>query len=97
MKQRMDSEAMEYPTEFIRRCGEAGYLGLAIASEAAGNIGAGREALRIAAEYSDTRRAFGRKLRDFQAISFRLAEMVTAVDAGRLLLLRAARKMDRGE
>lgn len=65
--------------------------------EAAGNIGAGREALRIAAEYSDTRKAFGRKLRDFQAISFRLAEMVTAVDAGRLLLLRAARKMDRGE
>jgi alkylation response protein AidB-like acyl-CoA dehydrogenase len=40
------------------------------------------------------RKAFGRKLVDFQALQFKLADMATELEAARLLLWRAAAALD---
>jgi alkylation response protein AidB-like acyl-CoA dehydrogenase len=42
------------------------------------------------------RRAFGRKLADFQALQFRFADMATELEAARLMVHRAAVALDRG-
>lgn len=62
---------------------------------AGGSVGVARECLNIAAKYADSRMAFKRKIRDYQGISFKIADMVTSVDAARLLTLKAARMMDK--
>ena len=41
------------------------------------------------------RQAFGRKLTDFQALQFKLADMATELEAARTLLWRAAAALDR--
>jgi alkylation response protein AidB-like acyl-CoA dehydrogenase len=43
------------------------------------------------------RRAFGQRLADFQALRFRIADMATDLDAARLMVQRAAVKLERGE
>jgi alkylation response protein AidB-like acyl-CoA dehydrogenase len=58
-----------------------------IASQATGTL---RAALDASVRYARERRAFGRPIADFQAVSFALADMRTAHDAARLLTLRAA-------
>ncbi len=63
----------------------------------AGAIGLGRAALEVAARYSEHRMAFGQKIREFQAVSFRVADSVTRLDAARALLWVAARKADSGD
>ncbi|MFH1539192.1 MAG: acyl-CoA dehydrogenase family protein, partial [bacterium] len=65
-------------------------------TSAAGAIGGAREALRIAARYSDMRKAFGEKIRRFQAVNFKVAESVTKIDAVLSLLYAAARTADSG-
>ena len=60
---------------------------IGIASQATGTI---RAALEASARYAKDRRAFGKPIADFQAVSFALADMRTAHDAARLLTLRAA-------
>lgn len=62
--------------------------------EAAAALGSARECLKIAVRYSDAREQFERKIREFQGISFKIAEMAASLDAGRLLCLRAAREID---
>jgi alkylation response protein AidB-like acyl-CoA dehydrogenase len=47
-------------------------------------------------EYSRRRVQFGQKIGRFQAIAFKLAEMVTRIEAARLLLYKAAVLKDRG-
>jgi alkylation response protein AidB-like acyl-CoA dehydrogenase len=42
------------------------------------------------------RQQFGREIRQFEGISFKIAEMATKLDAARLLTLQAARRIDRG-
>ena len=54
-------------------------------------------ALDAAIAYAAERRAFGKPIREFQAVSHRLAEMATRVDAARLLVYRAAAILDAGE
>jgi len=44
---------------------------------AAGILGTARSALEIAARYSDKRKAFGTRIRDFQAVSFKVADSVS--------------------
>lgn len=66
-------------------------------TSAAGALGAARAALEIAARYSNRRRAFGKKIRDFQGVSFKVADSVTALDAARALVETAARAVDEGE
>jgi alkylation response protein AidB-like acyl-CoA dehydrogenase len=51
-------------------------------------------ALEIAARYSDKRRAFGKPIRKFQAVSFMVADAITQLDAARALVYMAARAVD---
>ncbi|RFU36591.1 acyl-CoA dehydrogenase [Actinomadura logoneensis] len=53
-------------------------------------IGVARAAYDYALQYSTEREQFGRKIGDFQAIAFKLADMKCQVDAARLMVWRAA-------
>ncbi len=44
--------------------------------------------------YSTERKAFGKEIGQFQAIQFKLADMVTELEAARLMLYSAAAKLD---
>jgi alkylation response protein AidB-like acyl-CoA dehydrogenase len=70
---------------------DAGRLGIAACA-----IGVARAALGAAVEYAGERRQFGRAIGDFQGLRFMLADMATAVEAGRALYLAAARLRDAG-
>jgi acyl-CoA dehydrogenase len=63
-------------------------------TSAAGAIGMGRAALEIATRYSDKRKAFGEKIRKFEAVSFKIADSITSLDAARGLVYAAARSVD---
>ena len=65
-------------------------------STAAASIGMARAALAVAARYSDKRKAFGRKIRQFQAVSFKIADSLTRIDAARGLVYATARALDAG-
>jgi alkylation response protein AidB-like acyl-CoA dehydrogenase len=60
---------------------------IGIAAQAVGIAQAGYDAAR---SYALERRAFGRRIVDFQAIQWKLADMATEIDAARLLTYRAA-------
>jgi len=64
---------------------------------AACSIGTARAALDAAREYMGERRQFGRRLADFQALQFKLADMATELDAARLMTWRAAASLDAGD
>lgn len=66
-------------------------------TSAAGAVGMGRSALEVAARYSTRRRAFGRPIKSFQAVSFKIAASVTDLDASRALIYAAARSVDGGD
>ncbi|MDP4026160.1 acyl-CoA dehydrogenase family protein [Methylobacterium sp. NEAU 140] len=53
--------------------------------------GAAQAACDLARTYAVERKQFGRSVTEFQAVSHKLVDMQTAVDAGRLLVYRAAR------
>ncbi len=57
---------------------------------AAQAVGIARAAYETARAYALERRQFGRRIADFQAIQFKLADMATELDAARLLTYRAA-------
>ena len=70
---------------------------VAMATLDGGRIGIAAQALGIAQAAYDVARAyalereqFGRKIADFQAIQWKLADMATEIDAARLLVYRAA-------
>jgi acyl-CoA dehydrogenase len=65
--------------------------------EAATALGSARECLKIAVRYSDAREQFEQKIREFQGINFKIADMAATLDAGRLLCLRAAKLIDEEE
>ena len=65
--------------------------------EAATALGSAHECLKIAVRYSDAREQFEKKIREFQGISFKIADMAASLDAGRLLCLRAAKVIDEEE
>ena len=60
-------------------------------------IGAMRSSLAIAARYSNSRIAFGRKIRKFQAVNSMLAKGVTLLDASAGLVYQAALAADRDD
>ncbi|MFE9099929.1 acyl-CoA dehydrogenase family protein [Actinomadura geliboluensis] len=53
-------------------------------------LGVGRAAYDYALQYAREREQFGRKIGDFQAVAFKLADMKTRLDAARLMVWRAA-------
>jgi alkylation response protein AidB-like acyl-CoA dehydrogenase len=57
---------------------------------AAQALGIAQAAYDVARAYALERRAFGRRIGDFQAIQWKLADMSTEIDAARLLVYRAA-------
>ncbi|MFN8582400.1 MAG: acyl-CoA dehydrogenase [Gemmatimonadaceae bacterium] len=60
-------------------------------------IGIARAALECATRYAAERRQFGKPIKEFQAMQFKLADMATRVTASRALLYAAAAAKDRGE
>jgi len=62
---------------------------------AAQAVGLADKALREAVNYAREREAFGKKIAEFQAIQFMIADMSTLTDAARLLTHKAADLKDR--
>ena len=71
---------------------ESGRLGIAAQA-----IGIARAAYEHAAAYARERRQFGKTIGEFQAIQFKLADMITRITAARTLLHATAAAKDRGE
>jgi hypothetical protein len=61
---------------------------------AAGALGLARAALEISARYADRRKAFGQKIREFEGVSFKVADSLTRLDAARALVHETARIID---
>jgi alkylation response protein AidB-like acyl-CoA dehydrogenase len=59
-------------------------------------VGMARAALDAAVAHAARREAFGKRLKDFQAVSHQLAEVATRVQAARLLVHQAAAAYDAG-
>ena len=57
---------------------------------AAQALGIAQAAFDVARDYALERRQFGKRIADFQAIQWKLADMATELDAARLLVYRAA-------
>ena len=70
---------------------DSGRIGIAAQA-----IGIARAAFEAARDYANERRAFGQPIRDFQGVSFKLADMATQLEAARLLTYQAAWLQDRG-
>jgi len=60
------------------------------------SIGIAQAAFDAALRYSRERRQFGKAISEFQAIQLLLADMVTEIEAARLLVYQTARLKDRG-
>ena len=60
------------------------------------SLGGAALALDTARAYLADRQQFGRPLRDFQALQFKLADMATELEAARLMVRRAAAALDAG-
>jgi acyl-CoA dehydrogenase len=96
-------EEAELPAD--RRLGEEGqgFYGLMRTFDrsritlGASAVGIARAALEYAVDYAKSREQFGKPIAEHQAVAFRLADMAVRVDAARLLVHRAARKIDAGE
>jgi len=63
---------------------------------AAMGVGLAQGALDEALKYAKQRKAFGKPISKFQAIQAKLADMSTEIEAGRLLVYKAAREKDAG-
>jgi len=64
---------------------------------AAQAVGIAQACLEASLKYAKERRQFGKPIGEFQAIQWKLANMATDIEAGRLLVLRAARLRDEGK
>jgi alkylation response protein AidB-like acyl-CoA dehydrogenase len=60
------------------------------------SLGTAQQALNEARNYMLERRQFGKRLADFQALQFKLADMATELVAARQLVRLAASKLDQG-
>jgi alkylation response protein AidB-like acyl-CoA dehydrogenase len=67
---------------------------IGIAAQAVGIAQAGFD---VAREYAKQRQAFGRRIGEFEAIQWKLADMSTEIEAARLLTYRAAWLKDQGK
>ena len=65
-------------------------------TSASGCVGAAREAIELAARYTTRRKAFGTQIKNFQAVSFMIAESLVKLDAMASLIWMTARAIDAG-
>jgi alkylation response protein AidB-like acyl-CoA dehydrogenase len=63
-------------------------------SSAAPCLGMMNAVLNVATKYADRRVQFGRPIRQFQAVSFMIADAITRLDAARAMVYQAARAVD---
>jgi hypothetical protein len=63
-------------------------------TSASGAIGAATAALEVAIKYSSRRKAFGRFIRQFQGVNFKIADVIMKIDASRGLVYQAAKAAD---
>jgi alkylation response protein AidB-like acyl-CoA dehydrogenase len=61
-----------------------------------GGAGGSRAILEIAARYANKRQAFGQTIRNFEGVSFKIADCVTKIDAVSALSYAVAKTMDEG-
>jgi alkylation response protein AidB-like acyl-CoA dehydrogenase len=73
------------------------FFGPARADVAAQSTGVAQAALDAAVEYATEREQGGQKIREYQAIRHKLAEMATNVEAARSLTYRAAAALESGD
>ncbi|HEV2021265.1 MAG TPA: acyl-CoA dehydrogenase [Terriglobales bacterium] len=59
-------------------------------------VGVARGAWECAAKYAQERKQFGKAIAEFQGVQFQLAQMVTEIEAARLMVYNAARMKDAG-
>ena len=96
-------EDMRVPaSDMLGQRGEGLRIALSKLSEgrigvAAQAVGGARAALKAARAYADERKTFGKPIRDHQAVSFKLSEMATEIEAARQLYLHAAQLKDLGQ
>lgn len=64
-------------------------------TSAAGALGLSRAVLEIAARYSNRRKAFGQVIRQFEGVSFKIADSITKLDAASGLAYGAAGAVDK--
>jgi hypothetical protein len=64
---------------------------------AACSLGGAALALETAKTYVESRKQFGRALKEFQGLQFKLADMETELEAARLMVRRAAAALDAGD
>jgi hypothetical protein len=63
---------------------------------AAAALGMARCSLEVASRYANRRKAFGELIRKFQAVSFKIGDAATRLDAARSLVYVTARSVDEG-
>ncbi|MFC3718524.1 acyl-CoA dehydrogenase [Deinococcus metalli] len=71
---------------------DAGRIGIAMQA-----LGIARSALEHSARYASEREQFGRKLREFEGVSFKVARMAARIESARLVALKAAWLKDQGQ
>lgn len=64
---------------------------------AGGALGTAQAALDVSVQYAKEREAFGHPIGDFQAVSFRLAQIAAEIESARVTTYWAADRWDRGE
>ena len=64
---------------------------------AAGMLGIARSAFESTIDYSSKRQQFGRPIKEFEGVSFKLSDMLVRLEASRLLIVKAARLLDEGK
>ncbi|MFG1690194.1 acyl-CoA dehydrogenase family protein [Nonomuraea sp. NPDC049269] len=74
----------------------AEWLGSSRLAVAATSVGRARRVLESATEWAATREQFGQSIGRFQGTGFKLADMLTELEAAELLMLRAAWKLGQG-
>jgi alkylation response protein AidB-like acyl-CoA dehydrogenase len=74
------------------RCLDGSRIGIAAQA-----VGLADRAIEEAVKYVKQREAFGRKISEFQAIQFMIADMTTLRDAARMLTYKAADLIDKGK
>jgi alkylation response protein AidB-like acyl-CoA dehydrogenase len=94
---------MRLPAESLLGEEHKGFI-YALSTLQGGRLGVGAQALGIAEaalqhsiDYAAERKQFGRAIKDFQGLAFKIADMATRVEASRGLLYRAAKAWDEGD
>ncbi|MFQ6064145.1 MAG: acyl-CoA dehydrogenase family protein [Candidatus Bathyarchaeia archaeon] len=61
------------------------------------SVGIARAAMEEAIKYAKERKAFDQTIGNFEAVQFMLGDMITSIDAARLLIYRAATSAEKGQ